>query len=223
MKTTLATTSIAALLATGLFVAAPAAAQNGALAAFTGTANFMPALGFSDISAQHTYYAPIRWMAAERITHGYADGTFKSTRHITRGETASFLYRYLDPEHTTPDTSPFPDVGASSSHYQAITWMHAEKMATGYADKTFRPRQSITRGEAAIVLYGMDEDHKKPHGFRPFKDVAFPMASYAAVQWLRLEGLAQGYGNGQLFRPHQPITRAELAKLIYLYEQNVAL
>lgn len=222
MKKTLAATSAAALLAVGLFSGAPATADTGGLAAAIHPATAAQAAGFSDVGPKHTYYAPVSWMVAEGITHGYADGTFKPTRHITRGETASFLYRYTDPEHTAPEASPFPDLATSSSHYQAITWMHAEEMATGYADETFRPGQTITRGEAAILLYGMDDEHEKPHDFRPFKDVAFTMASYEAVRWLRLEGLAQGYGNGQLFRPNQPITRGELAKLIYMYEQNVA-
>lgn len=221
MMKTLAATSAAVILATGLFAGAPAAADTGNLPAPTDAATTDPTSGFSDVGPEHTFYVPITWMMAERITQGYADGTFKSRRHITRGETASLLYRYTGPEHTAPETSPFPDLDESSSHYQAITWMHSEKMATGYDDGTFRQDQTVTRGEAAILLYGMD-DHEEPRDFRPFKDVGYGMASYVPIQWLRVEGLAQGYGDGRLFRPHQPITRGELAKLIYMYEKNVA-
>lgn len=221
MKKTLATGSAAVLVTAGLFAAAPATAQGSTAPTAADARSHTQELEFSDVGADHTFYEPITWMSAEGIAQGYADGTFQSRRHITRGETATFLYRYMNPDHTLPETSPFPDVDESSAHYPAITWMHSVEMSTGYEDETFRKDQSITRGEASILLYGMG-DHDQPHDFRPFKDVGFRNPAYVPIQWLRLEGLARGYGDGQQFRPGQPITRGELAKLIYLYEKNVA-
>lgn len=216
MKKTLAASSAVTLLAAGLFAGAPAVADAPAPTAAVASATTG---GFRDVGATHNYYTPITWMAAAGITTGYTDRTFRSGRHVTRAESASFLYRYMGPHFTAPEISPFPDVSTASTHYSAISWMHAEGMSGGYTDGYFRPDRSITRGEAAILLYEMDE-HEKPHDFRPFKDVGYGMSSYEAIQWLRKEGLAQGYGRGQLFRPSQPITRGELSKLLYRYDQK---
>ena len=75
------------------------------------------------------------------------------------------------------------------------------------------------RGEAAILLYAMDE-HEKPHDFRPFKDVGYGMASYEAIRWLRVQDLAHGYGDRRLFKPRQLINRGELSTLLYRYDQK---
>jgi hypothetical protein len=219
MRKTLAASSAAALFAAGLFAGGPAVADTPSPAAATAAVASARVEGFRDVDARHTYYTPITWMAAEAITAGYPDRTFKPARHITRAETAAFFYRYLDPDFTAPQISPFPDMTPASGHYAAITWMHAEGMAGGYTDGSFRPGQGITRGEAAILLYGMDE-HEKPHDFRPFKDVGFGHAAYEAIRWLRVEDLAHGYGDGRLFRPNQQITRGELSALLYRYDQK---
>ena len=41
----------------------------------------------------------------------------------------------------------------SSAHYEAITWLAAEGITTGYRDGSFRPTQPVTRGEVAAFLY----------------------------------------------------------------------
>jgi hypothetical protein len=219
MNKTLAASSAAAFLAAGLFAGGPAVADTPNPAAATAAVASARIDGFRDVDARQTYYTPITWMASEGLTTGYADRTFKPGRHITRAETAAFLYRYLDPDFTAPQISPFPDVSTGSVHYPAVSWMHAEGMAGGYTDGSFRPTRGITRGEAAILLYGMDE-HEKPHDFRPFKDVGFGHAAYEAIRWLRVEDLAHGYDRGRLFRPNQQITRGELSALLYRYDQE---
>lgn len=108
---------------------------------------------FSDVLTGHTYYGPITWAAAQGIASGYADQTFRPYRPVSRGEFASFLYRAVDPEHTAPGSSEFSDVPTSSAHYEAITWLAAEGITTGYRDGSFRPTQQVTRGEVAAFLY----------------------------------------------------------------------
>lgn len=178
-------------------------------------------LSFSDVDEWHTYYQPVRWMVVEDITQGYADGTFLPGRSVTRGETASFLYRYVDPESTIPQTSPFADVSTDSSHYPAIAWMRAEQMVSGYRDGSYRPNRQITRGEAAKLLYEMaDPDFTAPAG-RAFTDVDGQDTYHQHTAWLKEVGLAHGYADGS-YRTHRNITRGELAQLIYQYDNEVA-
>ncbi len=49
---------------------------------------------FRDVPAGHPFAASIRWMAAERITSGYADGTFRPSAGLARQAMASFLHKY---------------------------------------------------------------------------------------------------------------------------------
>lgn len=52
-----------------------------------------PAPGFSDVSATHPFAQEIAWMAANGITYGYVDGTYRPGAIMTRQAAASFLYR----------------------------------------------------------------------------------------------------------------------------------
>jgi hypothetical protein len=39
-----------------------------------------------------------------------------------------------------------------SANYQAITWLRTQGITSGYADRTFRQTQNISRAEAAAFL-----------------------------------------------------------------------
>lgn len=109
---------------------------------------------FPDVPEGKTHFEAIEWGAAEEITTGYEDGTFQPNRSVTRAEFASFLYRAVDPESTGEVT--FPDVSDSSAHLEAITWLASEGISTGYKDGTFKPHDTITRGEVAALMSRMD-------------------------------------------------------------------
>ncbi|GAA1125675.1 S-layer homology domain-containing protein [Citricoccus alkalitolerans] len=110
---------------------------------------------FPDVPLGKTHFEAIEWGAAEEITTGYEDGTFQPNRSVTRAEFASFLYRAVDPESIGEVT--FQDVSDSSAHLEAITWLASEGISTGYKDGTFKPHNTITRGEVAALMTRMDE------------------------------------------------------------------
>ena len=49
---------------------------------------------FSDVSAGSQFYREISWLADQRITTGWADGSFRPVQPIERGAMAAFLHRY---------------------------------------------------------------------------------------------------------------------------------
>ncbi len=114
---------------------------------------------FSDVPAirGEEGFTAISWLEAEGIVHGYSDGTFRPDRSISRGELASYLFRYWDDGTYEPPAQPvFEDVPATLGTYPEISWMHENEMVKGYSDGTFRPRQDVTRGETAKYLYGLE-------------------------------------------------------------------
>jgi len=49
---------------------------------------------FSDVSAVSLFYREFSWLAEQRITTGWADGSFRPVQPIERGAMAAFLRRY---------------------------------------------------------------------------------------------------------------------------------
>jgi Subtilase family/Fibronectin type-III domain/S-layer homology domain/PA domain len=111
---------------------------------------------FPDVSENSTFFEAISWANAEGVTTGYADGTFRPGQGVTRGEFASFVFRAVGPAAGTVEGEGFIDVPESSAHYEAIAWLAAENISTGYADDTFQPGRPITRGEVAALLSRTD-------------------------------------------------------------------
>lgn len=50
---------------------------------------------FSDVAADNPFREAIRWAAADRITTGYRDGTFRPGLRVNRQAMAAFLHRWL--------------------------------------------------------------------------------------------------------------------------------
>ena len=44
-----------------------------------------------------------------------------------------------------------------SGEYDAVNTLSSEGIINGYPDNTFRPKNTITRAEAASILYGVNE------------------------------------------------------------------
>ncbi|MBF1642400.1 MAG: S-layer homology domain-containing protein, partial [Rothia mucilaginosa] len=74
--------------------------ERGAMAAFFYRFAGSPAYSapvaspFSDVSAGSQFYREISWLAEQRITTGWADGSFRPVQPIERGAMAAFLHRY---------------------------------------------------------------------------------------------------------------------------------
>lgn len=169
---------------------------------------------FSDNPAGSRFYTPVQWMAAEGISVGYTDGTFKKNKNVSRGETARFLYR-MTGQAATATQHPFPDV--STALTDAVAWFAHEGISVGYTDGTFRPNRPVTRGEFAAFLYRMDqpEDFETPKR-SAFTDVKVGGSYWAAISWLESTGITTGYGNGT-FKPGRTLSRAEAAAFLYRY------
>jgi len=103
------------------------------------------------------FFADISWMKTRGITGGYADGTYRPFRTISRGEISAFLYRLEgSPSYTPPATSPFTDIAPGDGFYRQITWLSSTGVTGGYQDGTFRPGESIERGQVAAFLRRFD-------------------------------------------------------------------
>ena len=114
--------------------------------------------GFSDVAAGSYCEKAVKWAAANSITNGGKDGTFKPNASITREQLAAFLYRYNQykgyPTDKRADLSAFTD-GASAASYakDALSWANGAGLVNGTSDGRLNPSGGATRGQAAAILH----------------------------------------------------------------------
>ncbi len=102
-------------------------------------------------------FTAISWMHEQEIVAGYADGSFRPNRSISRAELASYLFRFAgDADYTAPAKAAFRDVPTTAARYRDISWLVENEMVSGYADGAFRPGRAVQRGETAKYLYGLE-------------------------------------------------------------------
>ncbi len=91
------------------------------------------------------------------IIQGYPDGTFRPDAPVNSAEALKilFLATRLEPaEDSREDLSGrFSDVPADAWFASYVRQAAEEDIVQGYGDGTFRPAQSITRAEAAKLVY----------------------------------------------------------------------
>jgi hypothetical protein len=109
---------------------------------------------FDDVPTTHHFHEAIGWAFANKVVLGYNADTFVPGQGMSRGEVAAILYRHGAPDdYTAPDSSELDDVvKGQTPHYDAITWLHSEGIASGRANGTFDPGARVTRAEFAAML-----------------------------------------------------------------------
>jgi hypothetical protein len=148
-----------------------------------------------------------------RYVYGYPDGTIQPDGKITREEVAAIFYRLMTSEarganrEGEPD---FPDVSVERWSAVSIGTMRKAGIIEGYPDGTFKPGQTVTRAEFAVIAMRFDE--LVPGALNKFGDLIGHWAE-AYVSSSVSKGWVDGYPDGT-FRPEQAITRAEAMKLI---------
>lgn len=113
---------------------------------------------FSDVPTKHAFYKAIQWAVEQGITGGYTGdraGQFGPSDNCTRGQIATFLWRYAGKPAPEGNTQTFSDVKTSSNFYKAIQWASEQGITAGYSDGTFGVNLTCTRGHCVTFLYRM--------------------------------------------------------------------
>ena len=119
------------------------------------------------------------------------------------------------PQKAVAATSPFKDIDQYNSHYENILKLYKQGAIGGYPDKTFRPNQNVTRGQAAKMLATVLDLSLKNLENPYFSDVPTSNEYYKYIAALENAGIMSGYSNGT-FMPNEIITRGQLAKILVL-------
>lgn len=107
----------------------------------------------------------------------------------------------------------YSDVSANEWYYNAVLYVTEKGMMTGNSG-CFSPAEPLTRGMMAQILYNIEKSPMTSMAY--FPDVK-PFDWFAnAVSWSFAQGVMHGYSNGN-FGPNDPITREQLAAILYRY------
>lgn len=107
---------------------------------------------FTDVPASSGAYAAISWLAANGISTGWDDGTFRPSQPVTRDAMAAFIYRFCgQPFYVAPARSPFTDVAPSTQFYKEMAWLSHTGISTGWSDGTYRPLTTTKRDAMAVL------------------------------------------------------------------------
>ena len=112
----------------------------------------------------------------------------------------------------------FGDVAAGVWYKDAVDFVSSHGLFQG-TDKGFEPDLKMNRAMLATVLYRLEG--AEATGKNPFADVADDAWYTDAVIWASGAGIVTGTGNG--FEPDAPVTREQIAVMLYRYANYLGL
>jgi hypothetical protein len=126
---------------------------------------------FSDVTVARFYDLPIGWLLAEGLTTGTTPTTYEPDRGVTRGEFATFLWRFAGEPAAPLGSATFTDVTPGRFYDRPIGWLLQDAITTGTTPTTFDPDRTLTRGELATFLWRFADEPAAPLGSATFTDV----------------------------------------------------
>lgn len=167
----------------------------------------VPAMAAPSDIAGHWAESVITQWQNKGLIQGYEDGTFKPGNTITRAE---FVTLMNNAKGFWPEGSiNFSDVKNGSWFYSAVARAVAAGYVKGYSDGSFKPGNTITRAEAAVMIANAARLSANEAGAYRFTDVgSIPAWARGSVGAVVAAGYMTGYPDGS-FYANASISRAE--------------
>ncbi len=109
---------------------------------------------------------------------------------------------------------PFSDVRADDWFYDVVGYVYNAGLMTGTSDDAFSPNVATSRGMIVAILHRLEGSPTVTTN--AFSDVSSDDWYAQAVNWAASEGIVGGFGDGT-FAPNAPITREQMASILYRY------
>jgi hypothetical protein len=112
----------------------------------------------------------------------------------------------------------YTDAGVGEWYHDGVHFCIENGLMRGDGNNQFRPADTLTRGMLVQILYN-EAGRPAVSGSCSFDDVVSDRWYANAVIWAAQEGIVKGFDNHR-FAPDVPITREQLAVMLYRYEQT---
>ncbi|HIT31784.1 MAG TPA: S-layer homology domain-containing protein [Candidatus Enterenecus stercoripullorum] len=173
----------------------------------------------TDVTPDHWSYAAVEFCYQQGIVNGISSTLFGRDEPIRRCDFVVMLYNAMD-KPLVSGSSGFSDVRDGVYYANAVTWGSGAGLVLGTGAGLFSPSDSITREQAATILYrampllGLYTPGADLSILNQFSDQA-QIASYARAPLAVLVSLGIFNGTGSGLNPKGNLTRAEMAALLY--------
>lgn len=167
----------------------------------------VPAMAAPSDIAGHWAESVITQWQSKGLIQGYEDGTFKPNNTITRAEFVTLMNNAKG--FWSEGSINFSDVKNGSWFYSAVARAVAAGYVKGYSDDSFKPGNTITRAEAAVMIANAARLSANEAGAYRFTDVgSIPAWARGSVGAVVAAGYMTGYPDGS-FDANASISRAE--------------
>ena len=141
-----------------------------------------------------------------------ADGTYSFIMPDSKVEIAAVFAEIAEATEGR-----FVDVAADAWYAEAVAWAVERGIMNGVSETSFAPNDDTTRAMVVTMLWRLagEPAASEPSGFSDVSDGAW----YAdAVAWATEAGAVTGM-TADTFSPNTPVTREQLAAILYRYAQ----
>lgn len=188
---------------------------------------------YTDI-ANHWAYDSICNVIQKGYFKGITDNKFEPETDMSRAMLVTVLWRLTGDEIKTTKvvdgvTKTYPkyvnmfwDMKDDDWYTDYVSWANKNDIIDGYSKREFRPDESVTREQLAVILYNYLKNYKLVRTFDAMKineKVVFTdeanISEWAKdkVSMMQQIGLLEGRNDGS-FDPKATVTRAEIATVI---------
>ena len=145
----------------------------------------------------------------------YTDKELKTKYDFTEKVTKNFtLYAKWTEKDNGEWKNPFTDVKENDWFYDSVKYAYENDLMKGISNTEFAPDSDVTRAMFVTVIYRMENEPQT--GKCAFTDVESGSYYENAVAWTNENGIVSGISE-DCFAPNEPITREQMAAIIYRY------
>ncbi len=178
---------------------------------------------FTDVPSTSWYRDYVQYVYDHALMGGVSKTEFRPDGTLTRAQVAQILYNQAGSPDVTEE-SQFTDVKSTAWYYRAVTWAAENQVVGGYTDGTFRPNQSITRQEVAVMLCARAGRPVASGSLDGIFADSSSVAKWAtnAMVWAYQNQILSGEraGDDLYLRPKNNATRAQAAVMITRYAEQ---
>lgn len=174
--------------------------------------------GFTDVSEEDDYCPAIKWAVDNDVAEGNPNNTFTPYDTVNRVEAIKMILKAFNFSILEADGSTlgFKDVDKKGWYMKYIRTAKKYGIIKGYTDGTFKPNNTVTKAEAAVMTLNAAKTMKGAIvsycTSKPYYDVDLYTWYTDAACYIHDFELTD---DGQYFSPNSLFTRGEMIQLLY--------
>ena len=175
---------------------------------------------FTDVTGEEPWYEAVSALYSAGYLKGVKEGFLDAEGAMTRAQASTMLCRLFGVTDAA-GADYFTDVAEGHWYTDMVNAAYELGVLHGFEDGTFRPGDSMSRQDFAVVMYGIFQ--MIGSGFDELWSFDLEAADAEEIGDYALEAVSWGVMNGYItvdensdLRPTDDLTRAEMAEMIYL-------